>query len=74
MIGVLFNFHLRAQKRFQDFLEEWKAEGSDELKYLNDARELNEHSRNTIQVRGCNGISLIKKICQQISMQVVLNR
>ena len=40
----------RAQKRFQDFLEEWKAEGSDELKYLNDARELNEHSRNTLQV------------------------
>jgi DNA replication licensing factor MCM6 len=40
----------KAQKRFQDFLEEWKAEGSDELKYLNDARELNQPSRNTLQV------------------------
>jgi hypothetical protein len=41
---------LRCQKRFQDFLEEWKAEGTDELKYLPEARELVKPERNTLQV------------------------
>jgi len=41
----------KAQKRFQDFLEEWKLEGTDELKYLEAARELNDNKeRNTMQV------------------------
>jgi hypothetical protein len=41
----------RCQKRFQDFLEEWKAEGTDELKYLAEAKELLKPERNTLQVR-----------------------
>jgi len=41
----------KAQKRFQDFLEEWRLEGSDELKYLEPARELNDiKERNTMKV------------------------
>jgi len=39
----------QCQKRFQDFLEEWKDEG-DEPKYLQPARELAKPERNTLQV------------------------
>jgi len=39
----------QCQKRFQDFLEEWKDEG-DEAKYLAPARELVKPERNTLQV------------------------
>jgi len=40
----------RAQKRFQDFLEEWKLEGTNEIKYQIEAKELVYHERNTLQV------------------------
>ena len=49
MFLTLVDFY-RCQKRFQDFLEEWKAEGTDELKYLPEARELVKPERNTLQV------------------------
>jgi DNA replication licensing factor MCM6 len=39
----------QCQKRFQDFLEEWKDEG-EEPKYLAPARELVKPERNTLQV------------------------
>jgi len=39
----------QCQKRFQDFLEEWK-EGGEEPKYLAQARELVKPERNTLQV------------------------
>ena len=52
----------RAQKRFQDFLEEWKAEGSDDLKYLEEARELITPGRNTLQVHNPASLSGVHKI------------
>jgi len=39
----------QCQKRFQDFLEEWK-DGGEEPKYLPQARELVKPERNTLQV------------------------
>jgi len=39
----------RCQKRFQDFLEEWRDEG-DEPKYLGPAKDLVNPERNTLQV------------------------
>ena len=39
----------RCQKRFQDFLEEWRDEG-DQAKYLEPAKELVKLERNTLQV------------------------
>ena len=38
------------QKKFQDFLEEWRDEGSDQPKYLEKANELIKPERNTLQV------------------------
>jgi len=40
----------KSQKRFQDFLEEWKMEGNSEIKYLEEAKELAKGQRNTLQV------------------------
>jgi len=41
----------RCQKRFQDFLEEWRDEGEgDSIKYLEPAKELVKPERNTLQV------------------------
>lgn len=40
----------RTQKRFQDFLEEWKDEGDDGPKYLQPAKDLVVPERNTLQV------------------------
>jgi len=40
----------RTQKRFQDFLEEWRDEGDDGPKYLKGARDLVAPERNTLQV------------------------
>ena len=40
----------RAQKRFQDFLEDWKLEGTDDLKYKIEAQDLAFPERNTLQV------------------------
>jgi len=40
----------RTQKRFQDFLEEWKDEGDDGPKYLQAAKDLVLPERNTLQV------------------------
>lgn len=40
----------KVQKRFQDFLEEWKLEGTSDIKYLEDAKELIKVQRNTLQV------------------------
>lgn len=38
------------QKKFQDFLEEWRDEGNPEPKYMDQARELVKPERNTLQV------------------------
>jgi len=40
----------RTQKRFQDFLEEWRDEGDDGPKYLKGAKDLIAPERNTLQV------------------------
>jgi len=40
----------RTQKRFQDFLEEWKDEGDDGPKYLQGAKDLIQPEKNTLQV------------------------
>jgi len=40
----------RAQKRFQDFLEDWKLEGTDDLKYKIEGQDLAFPERNTLQV------------------------
>lgn len=40
----------RTQKRFQDFLEEWKDEGDDGPKYLQPAKDLVLPEKNTLQV------------------------
>jgi len=40
----------KAQKRFQDFLEDWKLEGTDDLKYKIEAQDLTFPERNTLQV------------------------
>ena len=50
-VGAFFS--LRAQKAFHNFLVEWKAEGSDELKYLEGTTELLKTDRNTLQVGVC---------------------
>ena len=41
----------RAQKRFQDFLEDWKLEGTDDLKYKIEGQDLAFPERNTLQVK-----------------------
>merc|ERR1719270_2027118 len=38
------------QKKFQDFLEEWRDEGDNQPKYLEPAKELVKPERNTLQV------------------------
>merc|ERR1719300_934848 len=38
------------QKKFQDFLEEWRDEGANQPKYLEPAKELVKPERNTLQV------------------------
>ena len=38
------------QKRFHDFLEEWRDEGDHQPKYLEAAKELVKPERNTLQV------------------------
>ena len=40
----------RCQKRFHDFLEEWRDEGDHQPKYLDPAKELMKPERNTLQV------------------------
>eukprot|EP00088_Acartia_fossae_P023653 TRINITY_DN2467_c0_g1_i13.p1 TRINITY_DN2467_c0_g1~~TRINITY_DN2467_c0_g1_i13.p1 ORF type:complete len:815 (-),score=325.70 TRINITY_DN2467_c0_g1_i13:527-2971(-) len=40
----------KAQKRFQDFLEDWRIEGSDDLKYKVEAQDLAYPERNTLRV------------------------
>ena len=40
----------RCQKRFHDFLEEWRDEGDHQPKYLETAKELMKPERNTLQV------------------------
>ena len=40
----------RCQKRFLDFLEEWRDEGDHQPKYLEPAKELVKPERNTLQV------------------------